>query len=191
MNAAAMDDSGPVPRPVYEYLRQLEATLLGSPEQEEILSRIRLLPGGIRGAISFIGVGLPAAFNPELAAGETGIVTFLLTADGEQIELHVEIAPDHCQVLPSCPRPTTIIEMPAAIFLQVAFKERDGNDAYVEGLVNADGDIVLATSFGEWFDRPHADLVTRAQELGVTDELSLAGPLAWLAGTDAVASQPS
>lgn len=158
-------------RLVQQYLRDMDEVLLGSPADADVLARVHELPGGIEGAVTLIGIGLPAAFRPDLAAGEVGTVAFVLDADGEKLELYVELAPDECRVVAPTDQPTTIIQMPAATFLKVAFKQEDGNDAYLDGRVEVAGDILLAASFGEWFDRPHAGLVTRAEELGLTGEL--------------------
>jgi SCP-2 sterol transfer family len=171
------EDTGTSVRLVREYLREMDEALLGSPDEAEVLARVRGLPGGIEGAITMIGIGLPAAFRPDLAAGEVGTVAFILDADGKRLELHVELAPDRCRVVAPAGQPTTIIQMPAGTFLKVAFKQADGNDAYLDGLVEVEGDIVLAASFGEWFERPHGGMVTRVQELGLTGELP-----PWLAG---------
>jgi hypothetical protein len=172
-SSTAPPDTAETVRLAKEYLRAMDATLAGSPTDEEVLDRVRRLPGGIRDAIKLIGVGLPAAFRPDLAAGEVGTVAFLLDAEGEQLELHVELTPGRCRLVPPAAQPATIIQMPAATFLKVAFQQLDGNDAYMDGLVVVDGDIVLATGFGQWFDGPHEGLVARVQELGLTEELPL------------------
>jgi hypothetical protein len=102
------------------------------------------------------------------------------------MELCVEVRPDRCRVIPAPPLPTSIVRMPAVTFLKIAFKVIDGTDAYMDGLIVADGDIVLAASFGEWFDRAHVGLVKRATELGLSEDQSwLAGKdLSWLTGQE-------
>jgi hypothetical protein len=171
---------------VERYLSAVDEILQGSPSDDELLSRVRGLPGGLLGAVTLIGFGLPAAFLPELAAGETGTVAFILDTDGEPMELCVEVRPDRCRVIPAPPLPTSIVRMPAVTFLKIAFKVIDGTDAYMDGLIVADGDIVLAASFGEWFDRAHVGLVKRATELGLSEDQSwLAGKdLSWLTGQE-------
>lgn len=183
MNQAAQhaqQDAETAIRLVQQYLREMDEALLGSPGDAELLARVRRLPGGLDGAIALIGIGLPAAFRPDLAAGEVGTVAFLLDTEGARVELYVELAPGECRVVPPPDQPTTVIAMPAATFLRVAFKQQDSNDAYLDGLVEVDGDIVLAASFGEWFDRPHAGLVRRVHELGLAGELP-----PWLCGAPA------
>jgi SCP-2 sterol transfer family len=158
---------------VRAYLQGIEDILQLPLDDTDLLARVGALPGGISGAVEVIGIGLPAAFRADLAAGEIGTVAFVLDAEGEEIELHVELSPDRCRAVERSAQPTTVIKMPAATFLRVAFKQLDGNDAYMDGLVEVAGDIVLATGFGEWFDRPHAGMVGQVQDLGLTGGLPL------------------
>ncbi|MYS21706.1 hypothetical protein GA0115240_13476 [Streptomyces sp. DvalAA-14] len=140
------------------YLALLDEIVGDSADNEEMLARLRATPEGVAGALELVTTGIPAAFRPEKAEGETGRVLFVIDTDTEQIRLCFEFLPDRCEAVPITDEFATTVRIGVADFLKIAFKYLDGNDAYLNGLTEVTGDVFIATNLDQWFDRPSTDM---------------------------------
>lgn len=136
------------------YAENLRAAVDSAADDAELLAQVQNFGGGREGLLRFLADGMALAFNPELAAGEVGLVQFVIEDESGTVDLWLRIDLDGCQRVDEGPDPDAVIEIPLAVFLQIAFKRTSGADAYIDGLVSASGDIVLATALSDWFDPP-------------------------------------
>jgi len=134
------------------YAEQLQAAIHNSAHDEELLDRVRSFAGGSERLLRFLADGMALAFNPERAAGETGLVRFVIEGEAEPIDLWLQIDLDGCRSVEEARDPDAVIGIPLAVFLRIAFKRISGADAYIDGLVHASGDVVLAATLDDWFD---------------------------------------
>jgi len=148
-------DDAEAARYVGRYLADLEK-VVGGADDAAIVRGLRALPGGAEGALGLVAAGIPEAFRPQYAGGETGRVLFFLETDGVDIPLCLEILPDGCRLIEPDEQAEAEIRVSLPTFLKIAFKFMDGNDAYVSGLTELKGDVFLATNLDRWFDVPTA-----------------------------------
>jgi len=153
---AVMEDVDVAIREATDYLGLLEEIVGRSADEVEMLERIRELPDGALGALGLIAFGIPATFRPDQAAGETGSVVFVLNFEGQEIQLCIEILPGECRVVETVEDAAAVIRISLPVFLRIAFKFIDGNDAYLGGLTDVTGDVFLATNLDQWFELPSA-----------------------------------
>ena len=135
-------------------LRRIEDIVAATPGDEALLGQLRELPGGVRGALTLLTFGTPAAFRADLAGDETGTVVLIVDADGEEVRFCLRIEDGECRIVEPVADPTTTIALSAPTFLRVAYKFMDGNDAHLNGLTEVTGDVFTATNLYEWFDTP-------------------------------------
>jgi alkyl sulfatase BDS1-like metallo-beta-lactamase superfamily hydrolase len=136
------------------YAETLRAAVDAAADDGALLAQVRGFDGGRERLLRFLADGMALAFNPELAAGETGLVQFVIEDEDGTVDLWLQIDLDGCRRADEGPDPDAVIEIPLVVFLQIAFKRMSGADAYIDGLVSATGDIVLATALSDWFDPP-------------------------------------
>jgi hypothetical protein len=123
--------------------------------------------GGAARLLEFLAAGMVLSFRPERAEGQTGLVEVRIeTADGE-VPLWIEIDLDECRTTSTGTDPDTTVTVPLAVFIRIAFKRITGADAYMDGMVRAAGDVVLATTLDEWFDPPDVAAAEAFERLGV------------------------
>lgn len=145
-----------------DFLARLEDVVGRTPDDAEMLDGIRRLPEGTAGALGLILYGVPAIFRPDQAEGETGTVVFALD-DGERtVRFCMEFLPGECRVAEPPADPDAVIRLSFAVFLRIAFKFMDGNDAYLAGLTDVTGDVFLATHLDQWFGVPGDALTDEA-----------------------------
>ncbi len=136
------------------YARRLQAAVDESLGDEALLDRVTSFAGGVDGLLRFLADGMARAFDPGRACGETGLVQFAIDVGERTIELWLRIDADGCRSIEDGRDPDAIIAISLAVFLRIAFKRISGADAYVDGLVRASGDVVLATTLDDWFNPP-------------------------------------
>lgn len=123
-------------------------------DDDAVTATVAGLEGGISRLIQFLAAGMALSFRPDLAEGQTGLVEIHIdTPDGE-IPLFLDIDLDGVRTASTGSNPDTTVTVPFPVFLRIAFKRLTGADAYMEGMVRAAGDVVLATTLDEWFDAP-------------------------------------
>lgn len=143
------------------YAREVKG-IVESSDDQELVRRIDELRGSIAGLLTFLADGVALAFVPERAQGEVGLVQMVVdTPDGER-EVWMRISPDRCQAEAAGGEPDTVLRMSLATFVRIAFKDLTGADAYLEGLIEASGDVVLATTMDDWFDSPDLTVVANS-----------------------------
>ncbi|MEV6104766.1 SCP2 sterol-binding domain-containing protein [Streptomyces sp. NPDC051940] len=137
-------------------MARLEALVESAADDAQLLARLAGLPGGPLGALALIVYGIPSAFRPEEAGAETGLVEFRIDVAGVEHGLRLSFGDGSCAVLAEAGpgRPDAVIMISVATFLRIAFKYLDGNDAYLRGETDLDGDVFLATSLDQWFAVP-------------------------------------
>lgn len=137
------------------YALALQAAVDDAAHDEDLVARVHGFAGGSGHLLRFLADGMALAFNPERAAGETGLVQFAIADDASPMDLWLQIDVDACRSVEQGGEPDTVIGLPLAVFLRIAFKQISGADAYMDGLVHASGDVVLATTLDDWFDPPN------------------------------------
>ena len=135
-------------------LAAVRRVVLGCPDDAALLAGLRGLPGGPQAAFSLVGGGMPDAFRPERAGGESGLVSFDVDIDGRTERLVLALTPTGCAAAPVEGTPDTAIALGLPTFLRLAFGATTGADAYLDGAVSVTGDVVLAAGFDEWFEPP-------------------------------------
>lgn len=158
---AAEAEDAEIMRHAAEYLTLLDEIVGESADDAQMLTRLRGTAGGVSAALDLVAMGIPAAFRPEKAEGETGAVLFVIDADGEENRLCFEFLPDRCEPADPSVDCGTVITIRLTDFLRIAFKYIDGNDAYLDGLTEVTGDVYIGTNLDQWFDRPSVDLMDR------------------------------
>lgn len=137
------------------YALQLQAAVDDAAHDDDLVARVRGFEGGSGHLLRFLAEGMALAFDPERAAGETGLVQFAIADDACPIDLWLQIDADACRSVEQAGEPDTVIGLPLPVFLRIAFKQISGADAYMDGLVHASGDVVLAATLDDWFDPPN------------------------------------
>jgi hypothetical protein len=136
------------------YLAALQEAVEGCADDDDLAARICGLAGGAERVLHFLASGMASSFRPERAAGASGLVQFVVaTADGV-IDLWLEFDADGCRTLRRGVDPDTVVTIALAVFLRIAFRQLTAVDAYIDGRVEATGDVVLAASLDDWFDLP-------------------------------------
>jgi hypothetical protein len=139
---------------------------------DAMAARLRDFPGGPYGALGLVLLGVPPSFLPGEADGETGTAQFDLDMlDGTRYRMSLEFRLDECRVGGPVDDPSVTVVLSLAVFLRIAFKYLDGNDAYLDGLTEVAGDVFLATRLDQWFDAPIRE-VAEAVERDLTTEPS-------------------
>jgi len=137
---------------VEAYLEKVGGVL--SESDEVIAAAVAGFAGGTARLLEFLTAGMALAFCPERAEGQTGLVEIhIVTPEGE-IPVWLEVGLDECRTSATGSDPDTTVTVPLAVFVRIAFKRLSGADAYMDGLVQAAGDVVLATTLDDWFDPP-------------------------------------
>jgi hypothetical protein len=141
---------------VRAYFAALEQAVEQADDDDALNARVEGLDGGTDGLLHVLASGMALSFRPERAAGETGLVQFVVETRDGPVELWLDIRADDCRTLRRSTPPDTVITIALPVFLRIAFKRLTGADAYMDGQVRATGDVVLATSLDDWFDAPGA-----------------------------------
>jgi hypothetical protein len=169
-----MNAASPLPAALAEMSREEVETYLGGisdflgGDDDAITAALAALEGGITRLLEFLAAGMVISFRPERAEGQTGLVEIhIATPDGE-IPLWLEIDLDECRTPVAGSDPDTTVTVPLAVFVRIAFKRISGADAYMDGLVRAAGDVVLATTLDEWFDPPDVAAAEAFERLGLS-----------------------
>ncbi|MBT4310504.1 MAG: hypothetical protein HN560_14845 [Anaerolineae bacterium] len=87
--------------------------------------------------------GMPLTFNPEAAAGLTATIQFNVSGDEPGV-YHLSIADGECHFHKgAADSPTLTIATPSDAWLKISHGELSGQDALMQGLYTADGDLSL------------------------------------------------
>lgn len=138
------------------YLAAVRRSVEEHPSDDELAAAVAALPGGAERLLELLGAGMALAFRPERAAGTRGVVRFVVeTADGP-VDLSLQLDEEGCRVAGGAVDADTVIRVALPVLLRIAFKQLTGTDAYLDGRVEASGDVVLANSLDTWFEAPTA-----------------------------------
>jgi hypothetical protein len=169
-----MSSEGSLPAALAEMSREeVEAYLAGisgilGGDDDAITAAVAGLEGGTARLLQFLAAGMVLSFRPERAEGQTGLVEIhIVTPEGE-IPLWLEVDLDECRTSATGSDPDTTVTVPLAVFVRIAFKRISGADAYMDGMVRAAGDVVLATTLDEWFDPPDLAAAEAFERLGMS-----------------------
>jgi SCP-2 sterol transfer family len=169
-----MSTESPVPAALAEMSRgEVEAYLAGisgilGGDDDAITAAVAGLEGGTARLLRFLAAGMVLSFCPERAEGQTGLVEIhIVTPEGE-IPLWLEIDLDECRTSATGSDSDTTVTVPLAVFVRIAFKRISGADAYMDGMVRAAGDVVLATTLDEWFDPPDLAAAAAFERFGLS-----------------------
>jgi hypothetical protein len=145
---------------IRSYAESAELMVVAEADDDALAENVASGAGGARQLVYFLADGMALAFAPDRANGESALIEFVVTAPDEQIPFWLSMLPDACLREIDGSDPDTVLRMSLATFLRIAFKRLTGVDAYLDGKIEASGDVVLATTMDEWFDLP--DLTLRA-----------------------------
>ena len=154
MSEASFEAFSLTPAEIAAYAAQAQGIIESSAGDEELTAALDAVPGGVVGLIRFLAQGMALAFSPDRAQGETGVVQIVVGTQGGPVEVWMEVTEQDCRSVETGSDPDTVLRMSSAVFLRIAFKFLTGVDAYLGGLIEASGDVVLATTMDEWFDSP-------------------------------------
>ena len=169
-----MSTTSPLPAMLAEMSRgEVEAYLAGVSDilgrgDDAITAAVAGLEGGIPRLIEFLAAGMALSFRPERAEGQTGLVEIRIQTPDGDIPLWLDIDLDEVRTAATGSDPDTTVTVPVAVFVRIAFKRLTGADAYMDGVVRAAGDVVLATTLDEWFDPPDVAAAEAFERLGVS-----------------------
>src|SRR5262249_36505878 len=104
--------------------------------------------------LAFVAEGFERTFRPEWAAGACGTVRFEVAMSDRVCELCIAVDETACRIVSELDDPDAEVTIPLPVLVRIAFKQLTGGEAYVDGLVTASGDVVLATSLDSWFADP-------------------------------------
>ncbi len=151
---------------VEAYLEKVGGVL--SESDDVIDATVAGFAGGTARLLDFLAAGMALAFCPERAEGQTGLVELHIVAPEGEISLWLEIGLHECRTSATGSDPDTTVTVPLAVFVRIAFKRLSGADAYMDGLVQAAGDVVLATTLDDWFDPPDLAAAAAFERFGVS-----------------------
>jgi multimeric flavodoxin WrbA/putative sterol carrier protein len=96
---------------------------------------------------------MPLGFNAEAADGLQAVLQFEVDGD-EEFTAHLKIADGHCTYYDGrAERPSAVIKTPAQVWLAIARKELDGQQAFMSGKYTAEGDLSLLIKLKSLFSR--------------------------------------
>jgi hypothetical protein len=156
--------AGMSPEEVEAYLGGVSDVL--GQDDDTVTATVAGLEGGIPRLIEFLAAGMTLAFRPERAEGQTGLVEIHIETPGGEIPLWLDIDLDEVRTAVTGTDPDTTVTVPLPVFIRIAFKRLSGADAYMDGMVRAAGDVVLATTLDEWFDAPDVAAAEAFERLG-------------------------
>jgi hypothetical protein len=167
-----MSTESPIPAALAEMTRaEVEAYLekvgdVLSESDDVVVATVAGFAGGTARLLEFLTAGMALAFQPDRAQGQTGLVEIhIVTPEGE-VPVWLEIDLDECRTSATGADPDTTVTVPLAVFVRIAFKRLSGADAYMDGMVQAAGDVVLATTLDDWFDPPDLAAAAAFERLG-------------------------
>lgn len=126
------------------------AGLIEGRTDEEIVRGVE--ERGVDSVLTDVFQGMAEAFLPEKAAGQSAVVQYVVTANGQPHAYQLKIAGGKCELVKGgsdSPRVTLTLALPD--FLRLVSGKLPPVQAFMSGKLKLAGDMMIATAMQNWF----------------------------------------